>query len=558
FSRTGTAHVLAVSGLHVGLLYLSVASLLGPLRHRRIIRTGLLLAVVIGYALMAGARGSTIRAAGMVAIFLIYDFFRREPDSITCLSLAGCVQLLAAPWLVRDPGFQMSYVCVAALMVFGDLFSEKLRWMPRPFGGVLAATGSVQLLLIPLVGWHFGLVSLAGITANLIAVPLLTVILWLLLFTAALAAVLPELATLFAYAAIPPVWLMESAAELFSRIPGSFLYAGRPSLVSLCCWFAGAMLLAAAPRGIRRRKTALSAGLLLLILAVPLWPLRSHPVGLEVLDTGHADALLLVSPEGETVLVDGGNLQGRRNDGRDIVVPVLSARGITRLDAVIATHADSDHLGGLFSVVNTLPVRKVYVPCPDSFNGKLADQFLAECARLRIPVARIAYPDQIPFSGGTIQVCHPDRNDKQLFSKDNDRSLVLRVSWNSRATALLAGDIEASAEQYLSRRDIRSVLLKAPHHGSNTSSSLPFLRLVSPAGIVISTARENRLPAVGQQARDRLESLGVPVWRTDLDGGLHFSPDSLGFRVFSGREYWRVPLRPVHMTVCANRINAGE
>ena len=543
FTRTGTAHVLAVSGLHVGLLYASVAMLLSPLRHRRFLRTFILFIVVLGYAFMAGARGSTMRAAAMAVIFMIYDLFYREPDGITCLSLAGCLQLLQAPWLIADPGFQMSYFCVTALLVFSGSFSSKLRWIPRPFGEAAAATLSVQLFIIPLIGWHFGMVSLAGIAANLIAVPLLTVILWLLLLTAALSPVLPALAAIFAHALAVPVWMMEFSVSMFSRIPGAYLYSGRPAGISVFLWFLGAGCCAVALNSLRQKRLWVIAGVVFLTSAALCWPIRHPKPGLEVLDTGHADALLLVSPRGDSILLDGGNLQGNRNDGRDIVLPLLFARGITQLDAVVVTHPDSDHLGGLFSVVDTLRVKHVYIPPLEGFQGELAERFLQLCAKKGIPVSPVAYPQEIPFSGGILRVCHPDPEAARYFEKDNDRSLVLLAQWNERATALLTGDIETAAEYHLSRRSVRATLLKAPHHGSDTSSSLPFLQAVDPAAIVVSTARENRLPALGSEAKKRLESTGVPLWRTDLDGGLIFRPVSDGFRVIATRLEYGISLR---------------
>ncbi|HOV59541.1 MAG TPA: DNA internalization-related competence protein ComEC/Rec2 [Candidatus Hydrogenedentes bacterium] len=544
FARTGTAHVLAVSGLHVGLLYASVAALLGPLRHRRMIRAAILFVVVMGYAFMAGARGSTMRAALMALVFLVYDVFNREPDSITCLSLAGCLQLLAAPWLVADPGFQMSYACVAALLVFNDTFFPALRWIPRPLGSVLSATLSVQLFLIPLVGWHFGMVSLGGVAANLIAVPMLTIILWMLLPAAVLSPILPAFATLFAHAMALPIWILETSVTLFSRIPGAYLCAGRPPVVSVILWMVGAGCGAIAVHNIHRRSWYAVSAVLCLVLAGLCWPIRHPRPGLEVLDTGHAESILLVSPKGKTVLVDGGNLQGTRNDGRDLVVPTLLARGITRLDAIVVTHPDSDHLGGLFSVVETLRVKRVYVPPPEGFRGELAAQFAALCEKRRIPVFPVAFPDTVPFDGGTLQVRSPARETVQRFSKDNDRSLVLLACWNDRASALLTGDIEDTAELSLVGQAIQATLLKAPHHGSDTSSSLPFLRAVNPKGIVVSTARENRLPALGSRTQQRLESLGVPLWRTDLDGSLMFQAEWSGFQVISARRVSGISLRP--------------
>ena len=256
------------------------------------------------------------------------------------------------------------------------------------------------------------------------------------------------------------------------------------------------------------------------LAAVLSWSLRPASPRIDFLDVGHADAACIVTPSGATALIDGGDRKAdlEVDQGRTVVTPYLLAHGIRRLDAVIATHPDSDHLGGLIYVIEHFTVKAAWLPPAGDKTGELETLFLDACQRHEVPVHRVSAGDEIPLFGAQMQVLSPP--DARIpGGKENDQSLVLRLEWGE-GSVLFAGDIELAAEKLLSVRDCRADLLKAPHHGSATSNSAAFLDAVQPGAVVVSTRDTGRLPALGPGVANRYAARSLPLWRTDEHGGV--------------------------------------
>lgn len=541
FMLSGTVHVLSVSGLHVGLVYLSLQFLLRMLRVDRRVRAALVLAAVFGFALAAGARPATMRAALMVAMVVFYELAGREEDILSALGLSAVLLLLHDPAGLFDPGFILSYLAMASLLLFEPPFASGMRRLrlPRPLARGLGATCSAQLLTIPAAAWFFQVVPMAGLAANLVVVPLLAVLLWLVPVILLLAWA-PPLASLFGHALGLVVWLAGECVRLGAALPGGHADVPRPAPLAMAAYFTVAALLYAGLRGGLRWRVALPGMAAFAVLALLFWQPRIEPGRVHVLDVGHADAMVVVSPGGGAVLVDGGDLTEFQDAGQSVVVPFLRAHGISRLESVVATHADSDHLGGLMEVVRRMPVGGAYLgksgePSP------LEKEFCALCAARGVAVVEVAAGDSIPLPGTEMRVLHPPAGALPRLS-ENDASLVLRVAWPG-FSMLLAGDIEEDAEKMLALGDCRADVLKVPHHGSASSSTEAFLNAVNPKIAVFST-RAGRFRAVGKGVWERYEKLNLPLYRTDWHGGITLFSDSSGMVVQCARNHLGYDLAP--------------
>ncbi|HIJ65519.1 MAG TPA: DNA internalization-related competence protein ComEC/Rec2 [Candidatus Hydrogenedentes bacterium] len=513
---SGTAHILSVSGVHAGIIYVSGRMLLGFVLRNRRLRAVVTMLFVFVFALVAGARVATLRAAIMIALYLMADLFEREPDAPTALSLSGILFLLHTPDILFDPGAQLSFASIGSILVFREAISVFLERLPRLLRDGLATTLAVQILPFPLAIHRFHILPLAAPLANLAVVPLLTVTLWLCLLTTACSLVVPPAAPLFGHALVPVVYSIRGVVAFVAHVRGSHLYLVSPTVLAMLCYWATVAFGYRALAALRPKPWAIGAALVLAATWICWRPFSPRPE-VVFLDVGHGDAAFIRSPEGTTVLIDGGDSIEYIEAGRRVVAPFLWASHVSHLDYVVMTHPDRDHGGGLAYVIDHFTVGRVILN-PLATDQRVEEEILARCAERRIPVQRMAKGDTIPIAGGTLEVLHPPSTWPPT-SPNNDASLVLRLDWPGM-DVLFTGDIEVEAETAVVSTDCRATVLKAPHHGSRTSSSQRFIDCVMPRHCVVSTGGYGGRQAVSDAVIDRYEHRGVAVWRTDRLGAI--------------------------------------
>lgn len=527
----GTAHVLTVSGVHVGIVFASLQMILPLLVRRRDVRAALCLLGVFAFALAAGAGVSVTRAAFMAGIYIAADLAGRERDGPTALSIAAIVFLIARPPILFDISFVLSFGSVASILLFSDGLGRRFRRMPAPLAQALGTTVGVQVLPLPMTLHYFHVLPMLGVIANLVVVPILGAVLWLCFATILLAGVFPPAALLMGHACAALVDLILLINETLHTTLRAARQLPSPGAFAAAAYGAGALALARALDAPRpRRAAALAAACLAVSLAT--WTPWRDPARMDVLDVGHGDAIFVRTPEGATLLMDGGDASGYTDLGASVVVPYLLSHGVRHLDVVAVSHPDRDHIGGLFRVLDRLSVGAVVLG-GEAGGAELEARFLGLCAARGVPVRRVAAGDTIPLPGALVEALHPPARTPNAWSV-NDRSLVLRVSWPGFA-ALLTGDIEMAAEWSLVREDCRAALLKVPHHGSHTSSSSALLDAVAPTAALVSTVASGQRQAIGRGVAERYAERGIPLWRTDLHGGLRVTPDPGGWRVEAAR-----------------------
>jgi competence protein ComEC len=495
FRAAGVYHILAVSGFNVALVAGAVFGLarLGG-GGRRAAALAAIVAVV-GFAGVAGAEPSVLRAVIMAVLVLGAVILERQAAVLNSLALAALVILAARPQDLADPGFQLSFAATAGIVL-----------APIPRGLVAGALGvslAAQAAVLPVALWHFNQLSTLAPLANLVVVPLAAAATVLGLLAVAVGALTAAAGALFLEAAWPVLLALRAVAALVAAVPGALLHLPAPHWTAVVAYVAALALALAwwrwrepAPR--RSRRAGLAAlGALAAALAVATWPLLRPPDGrlrVIVLDVGQGDAIALETPDGRAYLIDAGPGGGHRLDaGERVVAPYFWNRGIRRLAGVFTTHDDLDHAGGLASVLRYFPV-----------------------GRTTPPVAR-------EWIGGAslLPLTEPEPG-----RRGNAGALALRLDYGA-ASFLLASDLDAAAEARLvaAGAPLTATVLKVAHHGSRHSSTAPFLARVRPALAVISVGARNTYGHPGPETLRRLEGVGARVYRTDRDGAVLFETD---------------------------------
>jgi competence protein ComEC len=553
FARAGLAHLLAISGLHLGfvafglyaLMYLLLARI-GWLVMRfdvRRISAAAVIPATLFYTLMSGAHLPAVRACVMVLCFLAAVIARRQSDPLQTLCAAALIIMGIWPQSLYQVSFQLSFTAVASVILAVPVLAEKLR-LPLDRAGlddswrrrILVRTAHFALLTFvaslataPLLAHYFNQLSLTGLLVNLVAVPLATwVIVPLGLVTALLFAVFPLLAGLVADAALMAAGWLAGLASHVAEFSWSAIHVSTPSFVQIGLIYI-LLFCVLKWRRLWARRLAVASLFSLLAIFVAGWlgPLLSSDLEVTFLDVGQGDSAFLRFPGGDTLLVDGGDArEGGADSGLRVVAPFLWYRGITRLDVVAVTHPEMDHAGGLASVVRLFAPHEIWTARPlDEMPA--TRPLLAAAREVGANVRRLHAGDRPQLGKNTaIEVLWPDAESEAL--ETNERSLVLRVSLDQRSF-LLTGDLEKEGERLLieSGKELGADVLKVGHHGSRQATSKELLDRVKPSLAVISVGGQNAHHLPSSETIERLREAGVKILRTDSDGAVTISTDGL-------------------------------
>jgi len=542
FKRSGTMHLLAISGLHVGIvawLVWHAAALAGLGRCSSGV---VVLATVALYAMVTGLAPSVLRATVMTGALVLSIMGRRRLDLLQATALAGLVVLVARPFDLFHAGFQLSFAAVAAIVcVYGEL-RELLRpadrleervvwheeftaarrarwWLRRHATGAVAVSTAAWLGVLPLTAYYFHLFSPITVLGNLVAVPLLAVVVALGFVHLALAMVSPALAAAPGWLAQGATAALTAVVEGAARVPMAWTYCASPALGWVVAYYVLGLVVVARRRlGLSGRHAAMLwmaalAGYLLATL-----PERRAPA-LEVcaLDVRHGSAAVLRYPDGSTVVCDCGSY-GRTDVGRWVAAPALWRWGVRRIDLLVVSHADVDHINGIPALLERFAVgRAIYSPILE--RSEAGRQLLAMLDARGVPHEAARAGDRfVVGQGNPLDVLAPLRWTLAARPDDqNENSLVLGARHQGRRV-LVTGDIQLAASAALlgSGADLRADVLIVPHHGCKMHNTPDFARAVRPA-VAICSNRADHLPPATVAA---YEQAGARVLATCSDGAV--------------------------------------
>jgi competence protein ComEC len=587
FERTGSFHMLVVSGFHLAIVAGCIFWIAKQLHLPRMPATLLTIAASFAYALFTGFATPVQRSLWMVTLYLLGRLVYRERSVMNTIGFAALCLLVASPRSLFDSGFQMTLLAVVSiggiatpllrstidpylkatrdlplmaidvklpppeaqfrvtLRMIADrlraVFNQRIAWKVFPWA-VRSALRACELVVVACVvelamtlpmATYFHRITIFALPVNLLILPLLLVLmpaalitlLTLLVWPAA--AVVPGAVTAaLLHFGVGLVHLFGSLAMGDFRIPGPLVWQS----IAFCALLGSAIVLARGGKWQRRAAwVSLAAAALAAVMPRPI----QHPhdaLLVEAIDVGQGDSLLLITPDGKTLLVDAGGFGGGPRHasqefdiGEEVVSPALWARGIRRLDVVALSHAHSDHMGGLPAVLHNFHPAELWVgnnPPVESFNA-----LLHEAADLRVRVRSFRAGDALTLGAARVNVLAPLPDYQPGPEPVNNDSLVLRVVYGE-TSALLEGDAEAPVEDaMLAEPGLQSTLLKAGHHGSVSSTRPEFLARVAPQWAVISCGLRNRYGHPRPEVLAELQQARVRTYSTDIQGATCFRLD---------------------------------
>jgi competence protein ComEC len=583
FAAAGLTHVVAISGWNIAIVSALVLALVRPLERRRGGRwtTALIAAAAVGgYVILTGASPSVVRAALMAGAMLVGRLGGSRAHATSALGLAALVMLLVAPAVLWDVGFQLSLLATAGLIWYGRGIEDRLRRWPAWLREPVALTLAAQLTTLPVILVNFERLSLVAPLSNVLVVPLVP----LAMLTAAGASVGGMVAGAVGGAGGDLIgWLFGGCAWLVLRamiligqlsaaiplasveasVPAPFAVAWYP-LLALAGWatrgettdprpvvdeaMTGAM--AALGRVLRPLPAAMM--LVGVLGAVTVATAPDGRLHVTTLDIGQGDAILVRTPNGRTMLVDGG-------PDPELTLRRLGANlpfHARRIDLVVLSHPHQDHVAGLVEVLDRFRVGAL-LHAGIGFENAAYDRLLTDAAHAGIPVRLARAGASLTLDAGTtLGVLYPSDADASLPLPEGDinNGSVVMVLRHGGFAALLTGDAEAPVEAALVNRGLEPVdLLKVGHHGSTSSTTPALLAAARPSVAVISSGVGNEY---GHPAPETLTALrsgaGVSVHRTDLEGDVEVVSGTGAYRVRTDAG-WTLS-RPTHRAAVAGSI----
>jgi competence protein ComEC len=565
FIVTGIAHLLAISGDHLGIVaLLSFSLMIWILKRSEFLlltidvkkwAAALTLPCLLVYTFIAGGGISVIRATLMVITFFVSILFNRERNLLHTLALAAFLILIFSPPSLFDVSFQLSFLAVLSILYFVPRILQDLKqvgvsllpetsWKGNLLKYItlsLLATGVAICGTAPFVALHFNRFSLIGFFTNLLFIP------WVGFFIVPLSL----MASLFSFFFYPLATLLIhindfitlillKVVAFFASLPYASFFVSTPTLFEILLFY----LLLFFVIHLRKEKRIryIFIGLCMaLILDLAFWNLKDlfqKDLKLTFIDVGHGDSILIEFPSGKKMLIDGGGLYEDRFDiGKNVIAPFLWKKKIRKIDTLVLTHPDPDHFKGLNFIASKFPIGQFW----DNGVQTNSEPYLQLKKTLDgRKIKKGSLHDETPLqiiNGVEISILNPpvfnatQRKDRNLLDFNNS-SLVMKLRFKN-VSVLLTGDIGKEAEGRMLRKgcSLRADILKVPHHGSPSSSSSLFLEKVKPSYAILSVGERNIGKLPHPEVLRRYEQLGSIIFRTDKQGAIAVITDGENIEV---------------------------
>lgn len=537
FRELGLSHILAVSGLHIGIIYLFVSKALGLLSINK--RSSIIIALILiwCYGYLIGFPASVLRSSIMFSLLSLSSLVYRRYDSINTLSLAALFLLFIRPLWIFDVGFQLSFVATASIIILTPRINWLISIYSKKGAKLLSTLVAVQIGLLPVLAYHFNSYAVLSLISNLILIPVFS-------FSLILCFILILISLIFMKISMLLGFLLNTILNFSSLIIDilysfSFLNISLPSLgigYILSYYFMILICLRVIKLDMFKSKIIQLIHYYLIIVSIVslVTYLTINETTLEFIDVGQGDSCL-VSTRDKVFLIDaGGNVFGDFDVGERIVLPYLLKKGINKLDAVFITHFHEDHAEGVIPLIKNIRIENIFIGYENS-KSHLYKEIMYNANKYNITISRISEGDLIHIDNNNIiEVLNPLPNGlADNIENENNLSLALILKSYGKSV-FFTGDIEKEVE-YRIVNDIgqnKIDVIKVPHHGSLTSSTPELINIIKPSYAVIQVGKNN-FGHPNQEVIERYKQVGSEIFRNDEDGLITLKIDKGDIEIYS-------------------------
>lgn len=528
FKTSNLSHMLAVSGAHVsyiilGLTYVLQNSIIGK-------KNGKIVCIIFLLAFMAitNFTPSVTRACIMAILTLLSSIIYRKSDVYTNISVAALITLIFNPYSLLDLGFQLSYGGTIGIIIFIKRIQEKksnskvINYIKQ----MALVSIYANIIIIPIMMYHFNTVSFTFIISNIMASPILGIIVitgFLFIITSITVKPLTRLIAIF----IKPILsILIKISQICSKLPFSNILVVTPYMFNVISYYA---IILYCIKSKKNNKCKIIICLLIVLILIN-FIIYIFPQKLRIffIDVGQGDSTLIITPDKKTVLIDGGGSDSF-DVGKKVLLPYLLDRRILKIDYVLISHFDTDHCGGILTIMEKVKVKNIIIS-EQAEHSENYERFKKLMIHKRIRLIEVKKGDKIKIGRySEFKILFPT---SRLLSENplNNNSIVTQFNYNN-FKMLFTGDIEKLAEQQIlktEKAEIRADILKVAHHGSKTSSIPEFIKAVRPRIALIGVGKNNTFGHPNQQTIKNLENIKCRIYRTDLQGEIIIKIDQKG------------------------------
>lgn len=540
YQTLGITHLFAISGLHIAIVTVLFFQGLLRLNVRREIAMGLLIIVLPIYVILAGGAPSVWRSVAVVELILISQWKGRLAID-DALAISFICFVLLQPGAIYQIGFQLSYLATVSLIYSGQIFKRFESWWVKSF----LVTFVCQLIVYPLLLLHFYEISISSLIVNIIFVPLFSFIILPINIGLLLISFIPgPLSELLFHIYEPCRLLLTKIIYQLQSLPYQMWNPGKPSIFLVLIAYVSIFIIFYLLE-VRAKFSKILIVLLLPIIMIHFSGKLYNQMKISFVNVGQGDCILIELPYRKVVyMIDTGGLlrfeeaqwQKRKDKfeiGRQIVVPYLKGKGINKIDKLIITHADADHVESAEEILQEVDINEIHVS-PNAISDRVMNDLLVEASKQRIPIKEQVAYQHWKFADITFQYLWP----LDTIYEGNNDSLVLYIKQGD-FEALFTGDLEKEGEQELIQNvpNLSNIdLLKAGHHGSHTSSSENFIQVVKPSLTIFSAGKNNRYGHPHEEIVERFHSYGLKTLTTAEVGTIEIQVTNKQMKVLTSNE----------------------
>ena len=550
FRNSSLSHVLAISGMHVSYVMLGITFIISKVKFSKKMSKIVTILILLFFIILTGKTASVTRACFMSSYIILASLLHKKAHVLGSISISLLIILIINPYFILDIGLQLSYGGTIGIVLIYPILkkykkkkedeSSKIKKIiykiKEKILDTILITLSANLVIFPIVLFHYNTMSFTFIISNLLISPIIGIIIILGFLTVFVSYIISPISKIMFFILQIFLKLLAQIAHFCAELPLSKVYFPKPKIYLIAIYYLFLIYIILLKNKItevkRINRKLISIFIIIVIILNLILNFIPKTFTISFIDVGQGDSMLISTPKGKNILIDGGGSKDEENFnvGKQTLIPYLLNKGITKLDYILISHFDSDHVGGILSVLEELKAEKVII-CEQEENENYK-RFKEIVKNKKIKVYVVKKGDNLKIEENIyLNIIWP-KDEKIKENAINNNSIVAKLKYKN-FSILLTGDIEKIAEneilkEYENSNILNANILKVAHHGSKSSSINEFLEKVKPQIALIGVGEKNTFGHPNTGVLNRLENLNTKIYRTDENGEITIKIDNKG------------------------------